>query len=258
MTAGLLPVSYYAPQEQSSPRFAFAFARGCNGTMTDETDLFPGPVALFGSPSRWPVLRQAQAQGRDWYYADHGYFGKGRYYRVTRNAYQHDGRGLGSPERFAALHRPIQPWQSGGGHVLICPNSDVYFGLHGLGGSQWLRNVMHKLRRHTDRKLRVRWKTQRQSRPIAADLSGAWLVVVYSSAAALDALIAGVPVCTLAPFASTVRMGLTDLSAVEHPIRPDDREAFLHVLASQQWTLPEMMAGRAWRDLQQHEDTRAA
>lgn len=255
----MTPVTYYAPDELTSPRFAFAFAKGCRGTVTDELDLFPGPVALFGSPSRWPVLRAAHAAGRDWFYADHAYFGRNRYYRITRNAYQHDGIGGGNPQRFRAHGRTIQPWRKTGQHVLVCPNSAVYCGLHGFDVEGWLKTVIATLRAHTDREIRVRWKTQtRAGEPIGPDLVNAWATVVFSSAAALDALIAGVPVFTLAPFAATSRMGLSDLSLIESPEFPADREEFLHTLASNQWTLPEIFTGGAWRMLQAEAERRAA
>jgi hypothetical protein len=247
----MLPVSYYNPAEFSSPKLAYAFAKGCGGTITDEDDLFPGPVALFGSPARWPLLRRAQAEGREWYYIDHAYFSRGKYFRITKNAYQHDGVGTSTGERFHAFQRlsRLQPWHTDGSHVLICPNSDVYFGLHGIDPVAWLREVMTTLRQHTDRPIRVRWKVQRAERPIHEDLEGAWAVVVFSSAAALDGLIAGVPCFTLAPFAASVRMGLSDLRQIEAPLYPDGRETFLSVLADHQWTLQEILKGVAWRSL---------
>jgi hypothetical protein len=232
--------------------FAYAFAKGCGGTITDDLEyLYDGPVAAFGSPPVWPLLRRAQAEKRDWIYGDHGYFGRGKYYRVTRNAYQHDGRGPGSAGRFDAFRRPIQPWRSNGRHILICPNSSVYFGLHGMDSARWLREVQATLRKHTAREIRVRWKHQGRRNPITNDLRGAWAVVVFSSAAAIDGLIAGVPCVTLAPFAATARMGLTDLAQVDTPIYPEDREPFLHALAANQFTMQEMLEGRAWRHLQQ-------
>lgn len=251
----MTPVSYYVPGECTSPKFAYAFARGCGGEVTDEPDLFPGPVALFGSPARWPLLRQAQAEGRDWYYGDHGFFGRSRFYRVTRNGYQHDGRGEYPADRFRHFGRWIYPWRRTGSHVLVCPNSAVYFGLHGLDADVWLRDVVATLRAHTDREIRVRFKGA--DGPIGPDLIDAWAVVVFSSAAALDALIVGVPVFVLAPWAAPARMGLADLTQIERPSYPDDREPFLFSLAAHQWTLSEMVQGVAWRTLQEDE-SRAA
>lgn len=243
-----VPVSYFAPDEISSPRFAYSFAKGCGGTITDELSLFDGPVALFGSPSRWPILRQAQEQGRDWYYADHGYLGRRQFFRVTKNKYQHDGVGHATPQRFSSFGRTVVPWETGGSHVVVCPNSAIYCRLHGFEVDHWLTTVTNTIRAYTDREIRVRWKTTRE--PIAFDLKHAWAVVVYSSAAALDALIAGVPVFVLAPFAAGARMGLSDLTKIETPFYPDDREPFLWMLANQQWTLQEIYDGHAWRALQ--------
>lgn len=259
MTPELPPVSYFTPGEVTSPRFAFVFAQGCQGAITEENELFDGPAALFGSPSKWPVLRQAQAAGRDWYYGDHGYFRRGEYFRVTRNAYQHDGVGAYAPDRFALMNRPVLPWKRGRNarsKVLVCPNSDVYMGLHGMDGPDWLRGVLATLRQHTDRPIQVRWKKTAGTH-IQGALEDAWAVVVFSSAAALDALIHGVPVFVLAPFAAGARMGLSDLSQIEAPFYPDDREPFLWALAYQQWTFAEIMKGEAWRALQEERARRA-
>lgn len=253
----MTPVAYYDPNGTTSPKFAYAFAKGCRGTMTDEFGyLFDGPVATFGIPPMWPLLRFARAQGRDVFWGDHGYFGRHKYFRITRNAMQHDGTGDATPDRFMAFKRPIQPWRTDGGHILICPNSAVYFGLHGLNVEQWLIDVREQLQQHTDREIRIRWKVN--GTPIAHDLQGAWAVVVFSSAAALDALIAGVPVFTLAPFAASVRMGLSDLSKIEAPYYPDDREPFLWNLANNQWTIREICSGVAWESLQNEGRRRAA
>jgi len=256
----MIPVSYYAPDELTSPKFAYAFAKGCGGCMTTAdvlpehlqsqgNPLDPAPVALFGSPSQWPLLRAAQATGRDWYYGDHAYFRRKKFYRITKNAYQHDGTGDAGPERFRVFVRPVQPWRVAGAHVLICPNSPVHFALHGLDHDAWLAQAVATLRSATDRPLRLRWKRGNRTL-IDEDLRGAWACVVYSSAAALDALIAGVPVFVLAPFAAAYRMGLQDLTRIESPFYPDGREPFLWNLAAQQWTLPEIYKGLAWRTLQ--------
>jgi hypothetical protein len=215
---------------------------------------------MFGSPPVWPLLRRAQSEGRNWFFIDHAYFlqGRGKFYRITKNGYQHDGTGNASSERFHALRRNIMPYRKTGDHVLVCPNSAVYFGLHGLDVQQWLAETVATLRQHTDRPIRVRWKTDRGLRPIAEDLVHAWAVVVYSSACALDALIAGVPVFTLAPFAASYRMGLSDLSRIESPIYPGGRDGFLSNLAANQWSIPEILRGDAWRALQAQEAERAA
>jgi len=246
----VLPVSYAVDGEKSSPRFASAFAAGCGGLATMEDTLLPGPVALFGSPARVPLLKTAIAQGRDWYFGDHGYFGRFKYYRVTKNAYQHDGSGHFSPERFKALRLNVAPtWNKSGSAVVICPNSPGYMATFGIDAKQWVIDIVTAVSRVSDRPIVVRWKAQAQARPIYMDLHDAWMTVVFSSASALDSLIAGVPVCTLASWAASYRMGITDISQVETPYYPEDREQFLFNLANQQWTLDEIRAGLAWKAL---------
>jgi hypothetical protein len=254
----MTPVSYFVAGERSSPKFATAFASGCRGRATSALRLQPGPAALFGSPPAWPVLRSAQRDGRDWFYGDHGFWGRGEYFRITRNAYQHDGRGSAPTDRFAKFKERIRPWRTSGSHIVLCPNSAIYCGLHGFDVAEWLTVTIARLRTATDREIRVRWKTDEPRRPLALDLLDAWAVVVYSSAAAVHALAAGVPVVTLAPFASTFRMGATDPAEIERPTYPDDRESFLAVLAYQQWTLPEIARGMAWRSLTHKEAASAA
>jgi hypothetical protein len=241
------PVCYYVSNEYTSPRFCAAFAAGCGGYTTTSSKLRPAPVALFGSAKLWPLLQEAQRTGVEWWYGDHGYFGRYRYYRVTRNAYQHDGRGVSDGARFRQFRRPIQPWRTSGTHILICPQTEIYFGLFGINRDAWLENVTATLRQYTDRPMVVRLKKDR--RPIEADLVDCWAVVCYSSSAALDALIAGVPVFVLADFAAAYRMGTSDLSQIESPVYPPDRQTMMEVLADNQWSLLELRNGQAWRAL---------
>lgn len=249
MKATLTPVTYAVQQEKTSPIISRAFAAGCGGVVWRENSLCPGPMAIWGSPKRWELLQRAIRLGVEWFYMDHAYFGRGRYFRITRNAYQHDGTGNASPERFAEFNRPVQPWRTDGRHVLICPNSATYFGLFGMNVHIWVKEVCDVIGAHCRRPVRIRWKGDPQ--PIEHDLKDCWAVVSFSSAAALDALIAGVPVFVLAGFASAYRFGLPDLSHIEQPVYPDGREQFLWNLADNQWTLDEIREGVAWEALRE-------
>jgi hypothetical protein len=248
----MVPVSYAAPHGGTSPRFCEAFAYGCGGHVSRLMKLEQGPVALFGSPSLWQLLMQAQREERTWFYGDHAYFGRKKFYRITKNAYQHDGYGDRDSTRFRAFGRPIQPWRQSGRHVLICPQSETFFGLFGIDAQVWLKHILNTLRLYTDRPCRVRWKaTKTQVTPIEMDLQDCWAVVTYASASALDALIAGVPVFVLSEFAAAYRMGTADLSRIEDPVYPPDRESFLSTLANNQWTMEEIRSGQAWQTLQE-------
>jgi hypothetical protein len=257
------PTCYAIPGELTSPKWCDAFSAGCRGAVTAERVLRPGPVALFGSPHLWPLLTQARAEGRDWYYGDHSYLGgdrkngRGTYFRCTRNAFQHDGGGEALPRRFEALGLRIWPWRTGGKHVLICPNTPEYFRLMGLDGEAWLADVTARLQAHTDRPLRVRSKKQQWARPLSQDLYDCWAVVVFTSNCAVQALLKGIPVFAMHPCAA-FRMGTPELERIEAPPQPVVRDQFFFNLAAQQWTLDEMRQGAAWRALNGQEASNAA
>jgi hypothetical protein len=247
MNARLIPVTYAVSTEKTSPIISKAFAHGCGGMVWRDNSLRPGPVAIWGSPARWGLIEKAIQQGRELFYMDHAYFGRRTYYRITRNAFQHDGTGDAGPERFDVHNRPVQPWREDGRHILICPNSPTYHRLFGVDVHEWVTEITRTIAGVSQRPVRVRWKGQET--PIDADLQDCWAVVTFSSAAALDALIAGVPVFVLAPFAAAYRFGLPDVAQIESPIYPDGRARLMWNLAANQWTLDEIRAGAAWRAL---------
>lgn len=236
--------AYAVPEEFSSPVWARSFAAGCGGSICKQDVLQPGDVAMFGSPARWSILRQAQAQGRTWYYGDHAYFSRHRFFRVTRNAYQvYDLSGEGDPKRFEYLSLSIDDWKRRGEHILLCPNSPTFFGLHGQDCDRWIEDTTRELRKHTDREIRVRFK--RSPVQFEIDLSRAWAVVVYTSVCGVHAAMAGVP-CFATERCASQAFGTSDLSLIETPVRPDNRYEMACVLAANQWTPREMSRGRAW------------
>lgn len=255
----MIPTTYAVPTEKTSPVFCRAFARGCGGPIQDGGPLQPGAVALWGSPRLWPLLQQARAERRTWYYGDKGYFGRGTFFRITRNRFQHDGSGIARPKRWSALGLEIQPWRTSGLHIVVCPNGHGQYRLFGLDAVAWIREVVGELARHTDRPVRIRWRTTKAGAwPLSEDLKNAWAVVVWTSNAAVDALVAGVPVFVQSTDSAAYHLGTPDLTRIERPVEPSDEERlrFFQVLAANQWTLEEIEKGVAW--IQMHRRERAA
>jgi len=243
------PTCYAVDAEQTSPKWCAAFARGCGGSVVHDSTQRPGPIAMFGSSAIWGVLSTAQRERRDWYYGDHGYFGRGRYFRCTKNAYQHDGSGLAAPNRLRQLDIEIKPWRRFGDHVLVCPPDDGFADLMGFSATAWLAKALITLARSTDREIRVRERAT-NGVTLRQDLRDCWVLVTYVSNAAVEALIAGVPViCT--DKCAALRMGHSNLSMVEYPVYPTDREQWARNLAAQQWTLSEMASGQCWEAVRQ-------
>jgi hypothetical protein len=230
-----------------------AFSKGNGWPIVSPAPLRPGAVFMYG----WlrgvlPTLRQAQAEGRTWFYADNGYFrpGKSGYFRITRGALQHDGSGEAGPERWRRLGLTIAPWRKDGSHVLVCPPDEAYGQAWGLDHVAWLQSVLEALGSATDRPMVVRHRSKASSvtEPFAEALRGSWALVTCTSNAAVEALLAGVPVFCTHPCAA-YRIGKPNLNEIEAPAMLADREQWAWNLAAHQWTLNEMRDGTCWRDL---------
>lgn len=236
---------YAQPDKAKSQRVLEAFAAGCGGRMASTTAirLEPGDVAFYGVRRAWLHLwRQAQAEGRRVYYLDNAYFDadRERRFRVGVGVVQQHRF---PPRAYPPFGRPIAPWRVGGGHVVVCPQSAEFMTTVEQIHEPWAEWVTRRLKVHTTREIRVRGKGD--PRPLAEDLRGAHALVAHTSAAANEALLAGVPVfvtglCAALPMAST------DLGAIERPRFPDGRERWAAALAAHQWTLDEMRSGQCW------------
>lgn len=231
-----------------------AFIQGCGGSIaTAPAKLANGAAFFYGvDESNLGVWREVTSNpAKEWYYCDNAYFDSTRqsYFRVTRNRLQHSGYGESTGARFQQLNIPVSPWSESntGGHIIICPQSDSFMRyVVGFNGS-WQDEVVGALRTITDKEVRVR-QWQRDKGALAAtlheDLKDAYALVTYSSAAAVTAVLAGVPIVCSAQCAAMPMSGslfrLTQL-----PRKP--RETWAGVLADNQWTLDEFRSGVAWR-----------
>lgn len=235
---------YSSPRERASPMFAHAFASSAGGIIV--TDDVPRPGAAwagFGSPKTWTSLQAIRRAGGTWYFGDHGYFGRGEYYRITKNAFQHDGRG--EPD-YSRLRLKPKPWRTSGSHVVVCPPDDAIAELRGFNVETWLRNVRKRLKQNTDREIIIRDRHAQTS--LLKDFADAWALVTWASNAAVEALMEGVPVFCTDDCAAQV-MGLSDPVNIEYPRYPDNREEWAAVLAANQFTMSEIAAGVAWSKL---------
>jgi hypothetical protein len=220
--------------------------------------LYPGPAFFYGwTEHTIPLMRQCLAEGREWYYADNAYYyGRGAYFRVTRNALMHDGRGKAKKNRENRFNVSYKPWRTTGDHVIVTTQSEMYYRDRlGITRDEWTASVEREIKRYTTRPVVVCHKPDaRVSKNAAASpdfesrLDGAWALVTHSSSTAVKAVVDGIPVFSLGQ-SMVSSMGLSDLSKIETPVMPDDRERWLRVLLFNQWTLAEIMTGVAWTAL---------
>jgi hypothetical protein len=230
--------------------FAQAFKAGCKGSISYcKNILSSGDVALFGHVDLFPLLRTAQADGRNWYYGDKAYFNRGDYYRITKNAYMHDCSGEATPKRFESLNFSVSDWQTGS-EILLCPQSDAFYRLHGTTQAQWIAETTAELMKYTDRQIAVHYKNTalNAEKRLKERLNNVWAVVVYTSMAGAQAVLHGVP-CFATADCVSAKFGSMDLSSIESPRKPGNREQMAWVLADNQWTFDEIRRGIAWQKL---------
>jgi hypothetical protein len=205
-------------------------------------------TAFFGVVGIEREFRAAQRSG-PWFYGDNAFFdaGRGRFFRFARNAFQVSTPQRPDLARLKALGVRVRGWARGR-HVLVVEQSAHFLGLSGAPPN-WLQSVTEALSDFTDRPIKIRrWSRDKAGAAsgLQADLVGAHALVTHTSAAANEALLAGVPAFVTGPCAATP-MASGPLIEIERPRRPDGREEWAAGLAGAQWTLEELRSGMAWR-----------
>lgn len=250
-------VCYAQPGKEKSRVILEAFAAGCRG---DVWPIHPGeleaaPAAFYGVVGIEDLWRAASARGR-YFYLDNAYFdcARGTHFRVGRDEVQLARLATPDWPRLNALRLDIKPWRRDGRHIVVVMQSDHFMEKVAAwpgGALGWQEHVVRTLRAHTDRLIVVRHWTRdklERAKTLQHDLDGAWAVVTHMSAAANEAVVAGVPVFVTGKCAA-LPMGLSQLEQIESPRRPDGRQEWAAGLAGAQWTLDEFRSGAAWRTL---------
>jgi hypothetical protein len=213
-----------------------------------------------GVMDAWMQAKRDVLAGIPFYYCDNAYFDqcRGQYFRVTRNALQVDPRGIKSDgERFRRLKIDIKPWRTDLGEtVLVIPQSDAFMKSTLGKVGDWTGEAVKTLREFgvPDKHIKVRpWMRDKPKAyvELRADLASSRLVVTWSSASAITALLEGVPAISASGSAHVLTGGLTREN-VFAPKRPSDAERleFASVLADGQFTLDEFRDDTAWRALE--------
>lgn len=241
--------AYPVAAKRKSHDLCLAFARSCGGQIAG--GYREGTAFFYGvDASNLDLYRQARAAG-DFLYADNSSFDSARQaqFRIARNRLQHDGQGTSDGRRFDALGIPIKDWSAGGEHIVVCPQSDFFMReVVGFEGN-WLDDLRARLSLLTDRPLRIRqWNRDKAalSATLKDDLAGAHALVTWSSAAAVTALLEGIPVIVMSPDCAACPMSGT-IEQIENLPRPDGRRNWAGVLADNEWSRQEIADGTAWR-----------
>ena len=232
-----------------------AFAQGCRGDLTvcDSNGNFTVPPSLkrsCDSIATYGILRgsgEAMKKAKDFWYIDHGYLGARKapllsgYFRITKNALWHNGKGDHPSDRLedmlaSAGPARIRPRKKDGKNIILIPPSR-YMAPY-LGLENWANETISKIKKYTDRPIII---SSKEKNPIYQALNDAWVVVTDHSNAAVDALMHGVPIIMTNPDREYGKIKNIEEPLFDHSI--------LNSLCYNQWTIAEIKTGKAWREL---------
>jgi len=214
------------------------------------------------------TFQNYRARGRSFVYIDLGWWNRkpeGRplegFHKVCVNGREPDAlmaRHWPS-DRFAHFGIVPAPWRRWGRDVVLAGMSGKSARTRGYGPQQWEIAAINELRRYTDRPIIYRPKPSwLEAKPIPGTifsppsqsimeaLENAWALVTLHSNAAVDALLAGVPISASEGVCKNLS---TPLSEIESPRYPTGRDQLMCDIAYQQFNVPEMRAGIVWKHL---------
>lgn len=233
---------YSAPHELTSPKIAKALHQATGFPVFEDDIARDGNWMGFGSPYNHATLKHAQASGFDYFYGDHAYFERHKFYRLTKNALFHDGRGKSDGTRLRQFYRTKTPWRKRGRYVVLCPQSEGFFSRLGMTQQGWIDSCKEQIKTYTDRPIVIHHK--RDKKPLRLLLKKAWIVVSHSSNSGLEAIMNGIPTITTA-HSHVSDMSTKGFEFIEKPYYPDNRLEWAAVLADNQFTLEEIREGKA-------------
>jgi hypothetical protein len=235
------------------------FIMGSGGQITtwDKVAESRCAIVLRGITKR-KEMAACQAQGRDFYYIDTGYFGNGKkkiYHRITKNDVQYFGAIKDRPnDRLEATGYTPKKFTKGS-DILLAPPSQKLLNLYGIDLDSWMQKTIEEIKKHSDRNIVVRLKQSRSTRinddtiEMALD-KDIHCLVTFSSIAATEALLYGKPAITLGPNAAgpLCSHSVSEIENLKIPTL-DEVYHWAKNLAYCQFTEDEMRQGIAWKIL---------
>lgn len=165
------------------------------------------------------------------------------------------------------LNITIKSQRKEGNHILICCQRDGGWSMDGMKVINWLHPLILKIRRNSDRPIRVRFhpgdkknaehmnvlrraghKVQfaSPSSDIRDDFKNAHCLINHNSSPAVAAAIEGIPVFVTDPERSQAKdVAHTDLNLLEN-IKEFDRETWVKKISMSHWRLDELESGACW------------
>lgn len=171
------------------------------------------------------------------------------WHRLVKNNIHHGVTKIEYPDDRLHLFPELpRDWRKKGSTILVVESSENHYAMYGTTLEQWRTTVEHRIRKYTDRPIEFRPKAvSRKKRQSVYELlmnsKDYHCVVSDSSAAAVEAVWAGVPVITLRRHI-TNSVGCQDINYIEKLYR-GDIHSWLCMLSYNQFTFEELCNGTA-------------
>lgn len=224
-------------------------------------DDYHNPALIRNIINNEESIRSRILAGRPFWFTDTGYTNfiaaKGKpWHRLCRNHIHQNLSHMNFPaDRLRLLESMPQPWRTTGNKILVVESSDYHHRMLGADRNSWRDHVTNELARHTDRPVEYRAKNMdRKTRDSVYDLlmssTDYYCVISDSSAAAVEAVWAGVPIITLNRHITTA-IARTQVSDINNLYRGPIGD-WLCALTYSQFTKKEMQNGTAWRIIEKY------
>ena len=197
-----------------SDEYVNMFAAGSGLVVKDYGSDTGSSDILIRGMTKAHLIQDRIKSGSTSFYMDGGYFGNYKshfnpsgnklYHRIVKNALQHNDIRHVPTNRWDSFNYKISDRRVGT-HVLLVTPSEKPCKFYGVNLQDWISNTIATIQKYTDRPIVVRSKSPRRERlthSIYEDLADAHAVVTYNSVAAVESVLEGVPVFTLAPTAA--------------------------------------------------------
>ncbi len=239
-------VSFFS-KNHTSKKLALAFSRPINCEMAnnweDIDNKLISTIFFFGNPELWILFKYIKENNLDWLYADKGYFGRGKYYRISKNSIQLNNLTNTCDKRLQKLNIKFKKHQKNGSKILLCPQSDIFFRLNGMTRESWIKNTITEIRKYSNRPIEIREKKMTNTEyEFNKSLENVHAVVVYTSIAGVQSVINGVPSFATGDGVSKF-FSSGKLENIDNPQIPENIYAMASALANNQWTLNEIKNG---------------
>lgn len=186
----------------------------------------------------------------DYYYVDHGFIRKdlynNSYYRICKNS-----RFLNfliddlPSDRYEKLSVSMNFEKNKGTKVIIFEPSPYVCMINGINQSQWVNDVVKKVKKYTDREILVTRKSDVKNIDVFKDM---YVLIHYASMGAIEALIKNIPIITLGEF-FLEKYYNNSIENIENLKYCENREKILYNLSYLQYNLEEIKSGIAKKTL---------